>query len=145
MLRLLNLQNATLWRTGAWNSEMTGTLWEVWVYHLVRLTGRSVCSKKADEESSDVHFSHFTVEDRVFDSNMDGFSSLSGKLFAVLVYYHEVENVWNGCLKCFACQQHWLHDYCVLLLCFPNICWILLHKKSCSFLLGSTICIYVLF
>ena len=33
------------------------------------------------------------VESRILDSNMDGFSSFSGNLFPVLVYYLEVRDV----------------------------------------------------
>ena len=54
---------------------------------MVRLTGRSVCSKKAVEDFWDVHFSVFV------DSNMDG---SSGNLFAVLVYYLKVGDVGLG-------------------------------------------------
>ena len=66
---------------------MSVTLWEVLVYNLVRLTGKSVCSKKVVEDFRDVHFSCVTAEGRVDDLNMDGFY---GNLFAVLVNYLEV-------------------------------------------------------
>ena len=84
---------------------MSVILWVVWVYHLVRLIGRSVCSKKVVEDFWNVHFSCTTVEGKDVDSNLDGFSSFSGNLFAVLVYYLEVGDVGfgGGCWK-----------YCVL-------------------------------
>ena len=44
----------------------------------------------------DVHFSCVMVEDRVIDSDMDSFSTFSGNLFAVLVYYLEVRDVSLG-------------------------------------------------
>ena len=90
MLRPINLQNTLPLRTWYWNGEMSVTLWEIWVYHLVRFIGRSVCSKKLDEDLWDVHFSCVMVEGRVVDSNMNGFSS---NLFAILVYYLEVGDV----------------------------------------------------
>ena len=62
-------------------------------YHLARLTGRSVCSKKVVEDFWDVYLSCVMVEHRVVDSNMDGFSNFSGNLFPVLVYYFEVGSV----------------------------------------------------
>ena len=45
------------------------------------------------EDFWDVHFSCVMVESRAVDSNMDGFCGFSGKLFAILVYYVEVEDV----------------------------------------------------
>ena len=41
-------------------------------------------------------FSHVIVEGRVVNSNMNGFSSFPGNLFAVLVYYFEVRDVGFG-------------------------------------------------
>ena len=38
-------------------------------------------------------FSCVTVEGRVVDSNMNGFSNFPGNLFAILVYYPEVGHV----------------------------------------------------
>ena len=58
---------------------------------MVRLIGRSVCSKKVVEDFWDVHFSCATVEVRVVDCNMNGISSFPGNLFAV--YYLEVGDV----------------------------------------------------
>ena len=63
---------------------------------MVRLTGRSVCSKKLLEDFWDVHFSCVMVQGRVADSNMNGFSSFFGNLFSVLVYYLEVRDVGSG-------------------------------------------------
>ena len=60
---------------------------------MVRLIERSVCSINEVEDYWDVHFSCVTVEGRVVDFNMDGFSSFSSNLFAVLVYYHEVGDI----------------------------------------------------
>ena len=48
------------------------------------------------EDFLDVHFFCVTVEGRVVDSNMNGFSNFSGNLFAVLVYYLEVGDVVSG-------------------------------------------------
>ena len=44
----------------------------------------------------DVHVGCVTVEGRVVDSNMIGFCSFSGNLFAVLVYYLEVGDFGSG-------------------------------------------------
>ena len=44
----------------------------------------------------DVHFSHVVVEGRIVNSNMDGFSSFYGNLFAVLFYYFEMGDVGFG-------------------------------------------------
>ena len=63
---------------------------------MIRLTGRSVCSKKVVEDFWDVHFPSIMVEGSFADSDMDGFFSFSGNLFAVLVYYLEVGNVGSG-------------------------------------------------
>ena len=57
---------------------------------MVRLIRRSVCPKKMVKNFWDVHFSFVMVKSRVFDSKMNGFSA---NLFAVLVYYLEVEDV----------------------------------------------------
>ena len=72
---------------------MIEALWDVWVYQLVRLTGKSVCSKKVVEYFWEVHIFHVTVKGSVVDSNMDDFS---GNMFAVLVYYHEVGDIGLG-------------------------------------------------
>ena len=104
---------------------MSVILPEVSVYHLARLTGRFVCSKKVVEDFLDVHFSCVMVEGRVrvVDSNMNGFSSFSANLFAVVVYYLELGYVGSEVVywKCGVCSLHWRHDYCVLLLYFPNV------------------------
>ena len=55
-----------------------------------------VCFKKAVEDFWDVHFSCVKVEGRGVNSNVDCFSSFSGNVFAVLVYYLEVEDVGSG-------------------------------------------------
>ena len=60
---------------------------------MVRLIGRSVCSKKVVKDFWDLHSSSVTVEGRIVDSYMDG---ISGNLFAVLVYYLEVGYVGWG-------------------------------------------------
>ena len=93
ILRLPNLPYTLLWTICCleWWDECD--LVGLWVYHLVRLIGRSVCSKKLVEDFWDVHFACVTVENRVADSNMNGFSSFSGTLFAVFVYYVEVGGV----------------------------------------------------
>ena len=90
MFRLVNCQTHCSAEPVAWNGEMSVTLWEVGVYHLVRPTGRLVCSKKVTEDFRGVHFSFVTVKGKVVDSNMDGSSTFSSNLFAVLVYYLEV-------------------------------------------------------
>ena len=51
---------------------------------LVRLTGRSICSKKVMIEGRDV------------DSNMNGFSSFVGGLFVIFIFYLEVGDVGSG-------------------------------------------------
>ena len=51
---------------------------------------------KVVEDFWDVHFSCVMVEGTCIDSNMDSFSSFSGTLFAVLVYYLKVGNVGFG-------------------------------------------------
>ena len=43
-----------------------------------------------------VHFSCVIVEVMALDTKMDGFSSFSGNMFAVLVYYLEVGDVGAG-------------------------------------------------
>ena len=45
------------------------------------------------EDFWDAIFSCVTVEGRVVDSNMDGFSNFSGSLFTILVYHLEVRDV----------------------------------------------------
>ena len=80
----------------AWNCEISVTLWEVLVYHIVRLTSRFICSKKVVEDFQDVHFSKVTVEGRFVDSNMNGLSSFSSTLFAILVCYLKVGDVGSG-------------------------------------------------
>ena len=64
---------------------MSLTLWEVLVYHLVKLIERDVV-----EDFRDVHFSCVTVDSRVADSDTNGFSN---NLFAILVYYLLVGDV----------------------------------------------------
>ena len=56
---------------------------------MVRLIGTSVCSKQVVEDFWDIYFTCVTVEGRVVDSNMNGFSSFSGNLFAIFIYYLE--------------------------------------------------------
>ena len=63
---------------------------------MVRLTERSVCSKKVVEYFWDVHFSRVTVEITVVDSSMDGSSSFSGTLPTVVVYCLKVGDVGSG-------------------------------------------------
>ena len=92
MFRLINLSNTLPWET----CEMSVTLLDVWVCHLVRLAGRSICSKKMIEDFWDVQFSCVTVEGRVVDSKQHGFSIFSGNVFAALVYYPEVGDVGMG-------------------------------------------------
>ena len=70
---------------------------------MVRLIGRSICSKKVVEDFWDVHISYVMVEGRVVNSNMNGFSSFSGNLFSILVYYLEVGNVGLGWLLAKLC------------------------------------------
>ena len=53
---------------------------------------------KVVEDFWDVNFSCVMVEGGVVDSNMNGFSSFSGNLFAILVYYLEVADVGLGWL-----------------------------------------------
>ena len=48
---------------------------------------------KVVEDFWDVHFSCVTVEGRVVDSNMNGFSCFTGSVFAALIYYLEVGDV----------------------------------------------------
>ena len=47
---------------------------------------------KVVKDFQDVHFSHVLVEGRIVNSDMDGFSSFPGDLFAVLIYYFEMED-----------------------------------------------------
>ena len=63
---------------------------------MVRLVGRSICPRKVVKDFWGVHFSCIAMEDRFADSNMNGFSSFSGSLFAALVYYFEVGDVGFG-------------------------------------------------
>ena len=51
---------------------------------------RAICSKYFVEDFKNVHFSSVVVKGRIVVSNMEGFSSFSGILFAILVYYFEV-------------------------------------------------------
>ena len=75
---------------------MSASLLEVSVYHLVRLFGRSICSKNVFEDFWDVNFSCVRVEAMVVDSNMmNGFSA---NMLAILVYYLEVGDVGWGWL-----------------------------------------------
>ena len=48
------------------------------------------------EDFWNVHFSCVTVEGSVVESDMNGFPSFSGDLFAILVYYVEVGDVSSG-------------------------------------------------
>ena len=59
----------------------------------------------------DVHFSHVVVEGRIVKSDMDGFSSFPGNLFAVLIYYFEMEDVGFGMID----------TYTVLVNCIGNV------------------------
>ena len=63
---------------------------------MIRLIRTSGYSKKVVEGFWDVHFSCLAVEGRVVDSNMNSFSSFSGNLLAILVYYLEVGDVGFG-------------------------------------------------
>ena len=64
----------------------------------------------------------------------------SGNLFVVLVYYLEMRDVGLGAVVGNAVHVNCTGDMtCVLLLYLPNICWILLCKKGCNFLLSRTI------
>ena len=60
------------------------------MYHLVGLIGRSVCYEKQ------LKISIMYIFPVAFDSYMDGFSSFSGNLFAVLVYSLEVGDIGSG-------------------------------------------------
>ena len=60
---------------------------------MVRLTGRSVCSKKVIKDFWGVHFSCLMIEKRVVNSYTNGFS---GNLCAVLVCYLEVGDAASG-------------------------------------------------
>ena len=62
---------------------------------MVRLNGRSICSKKVVEDFSHVHFSCVMVEGRTVDSN-EWLSSFAGNFFVILVYYLEVGDVGLG-------------------------------------------------
>ena len=60
---------------------------------MVRFIAKSVCSKNVVEDFWYVDFFCAMVEGMVLDSNMNDFSSSSGKLFAILIFYLEVGNV----------------------------------------------------
>ena len=56
-------------------------------YHLVRLIGRLSASRRWLKIFWDVHFSCITVEGRVVDSNMNGFSSFLATCLLSCLYY----------------------------------------------------------
>ena len=68
----------------------------VWVFHRVRLIGRSICFKKVVNDLWDVHFSHVAVGCRIVNFNMNSFPSFPRNLFAILDYYFEVVDVSFG-------------------------------------------------
>ena len=61
------------------------------------------------------------VEGKVVDSNMDGFSSISGNMFAVLVYYLAVGDVDSWVFVGNATFVNWPVDITIVFLYFPNI------------------------
>ena len=85
---------------------MSETLWEV--YHLFRLIGRSLCSKKVVEHFWDIYISCVTVDSRVVDSDIKDISSFSGKSLAVLIYYLHMGDagLGGGCLIHFQGKLH---------------------------------------
>ena len=87
-------------------------------------------------------FLSLTAEANIADSNMDVFSSFSGNLFTVLVYYLGVDDIGSRMAggNAVVCKLHWCHDCSVLFMCFPNVCWIVLCKKGSNFLLDRIIC-----
>ena len=120
---------------------------EVCIYHLVRLHGRSAFSKKVVEDFWDVNFPCVTVEGRVFDSNMNSFSSFSGNLFAILVYCLEVGDIYSGVVIGNDVFVNCTGDITIVLFysIFLNICWIILCEKSYNFLWAGPFVDYVLF
>ena len=70
---------------------------------------------------------------------LDGFFSFSGKLFTVLVPYHEVGDVGSVMVAGNAVYVNCTGDMTIVFfLYFPNICRIRFHKRGCNFLLGMT-------
>ena len=94
MFRLIDLWNTLLWRTGCltwWEEcDLVGGL-----SLPLGQTHWKICllQKKAVEYFWGVHFYSAMVEGRSVDSNVNCFSSFSGNLFTVLVYYLEVGDV----------------------------------------------------
>ena len=75
------------------------------------------------------------VEGRFVDYKMDGFCSFSGNLFAFLIYYLEMGNVGSGEVVGNVVYVNCTGDETiVLLLYFPNICWMFLSKKGYMFI-----------
>ena len=63
---------------------------------MVRLIGKSICSKKVVEDFQDVHFSCVAAEGRIVDSNMNGFSSFPGNMFGIMIFYFDMGDVGSG-------------------------------------------------
>ena len=135
MLRLLNLPNTLFcsFLTITCNGEMSMTSLEFW-YLSAPIRWLEILGR--------LHFSCVMVESRDDCSNMNGFLSFSDNMtnisWSVISEWEML--AWGGCWKCCVCKPHWWPDYCVLLLYFSNICWILLCKKGSNFLLDRTIC-----
>ena len=87
-------------------------------------------------------FFYVVVEGRFVDFNIDGFSCFSGNMFAVLIYYLEVEDVGLRMVVENAVFVNCTSDMTIVhfSLYLPKICWIFLSKKGYNFLLGRTIC-----
>ena len=113
------------------------TLWEVWVYHLVRLIGRSIWLN-----ISGMYI--FTVLQLMAELLiliwMVSLSSLATCLlsWSIILQWKLLALGWL--LEFCVCKLHWWHEYSVLLPYFQNICWIFLFEKGCNFILGRTIC-----
>ena len=91
------------------------------------------------EDSWGVEFSSVTVEGRIVDSNMDGFSS---NLLAVSVCFCKVGDVGLGMVVGNVVFVNCTGDMTIVFFYYipPNICWTCLCKKGHNFLLGKTIC-----
>ena len=78
---------------------------------------------------------------RVDNSNMDDLSHFSGSFLAVLVYYFGMGDIGLGLIVGNAVYVNFNANITIVVFYyFPNICWILLCKKGCDFLLGRNIC-----
>ena len=63
---------------------------------MARCICRSIQSKGVVEDLQDIHFSNVVVKGRVVNPYVNGFSSFSGSLFAILAYFLKVGDVGSG-------------------------------------------------